>query len=116
MTLSCPRMVVSRTGGWFVRTPELPPDFMPEEARLVVLAPLDEVADRPDAGPPAILRLSVLGLLEAPDACGVDEAVAAAVVSTLDCAVGRQATASTDTISVVEIAAFLILGSRNLKC
>lgn len=110
MTLSCPRMVVSRTGDSFVRTPELPADFVLEEVRLVVLAPLAELADRSDAGPPA--RLSVPGL-GAPDACCVEEAVAAAVVSVLDCAPGRQAITSTDTVSAVEIPTLLIFRSRN---
>jgi len=113
MTLSCPRIVVSPTRDSFGAPLELPPDFVPIEVRLVVLPAPVEVAGRPDTGPSTVVPLSVRGLLGVPEVCCVEDAVAAVAVSVLDSALGRQAIMSTDTISVVEIATLLILGSRN---
>ncbi len=105
---------MSRTRDSSIRISDLPADFVLDEVRLVVLAPRAEVADWPDAGPPVVVVLLSAGL-GALEACGVEEDVAAVVVSALDCAVGRQAIASADTISVVEIPACLIFRSRNSR-
>ena len=113
MTLSCPRIVVSRTRDSFGAALELPPDLVPVEVRLVVLPAPVEVAPRPDATPSTVVTLSARRLLGVPEVCCVEDAVAPVVVSVLDSAVGRHAIMSTDTISVVEIATLLILGSRN---
>ena len=113
MTLSCPRIVVSRTRDSFGAPLELPPDFVPVEVLLDVLPEAVEVAARPGATPSTVVTLLARRLPGVPEVCCVEDAVAAVVVSVLDSALGRQAIMSTDTISVVEIATLLILGSRN---
>lgn len=105
-------MVVSRTRDSSLRTSDLPADFVLEEVRLVVLAPLAEDANWPDARPSAVVGLLLVGL-GAPEAGSVEEDVTAVVVSAVDCAVGRQAIASADTISVVEIPRVFIFRSWN---
>jgi hypothetical protein len=113
MTLSCPRIVVSRTRESFGEPLELPPDFAPDEVRIVLLRTLDELVARPDAIPSTGVTLSVLRLPGVSDIWGVEDGVAAAVVSEPDFAVGWQAIVSTETISVVGIATLLIFGSRD---
>lgn len=107
MTLSCPSMVGSCTPDLW----DFPTGFVLDAARFG-LDPVFELTDEPDTRLPAGAWLLSMAL-GAPTACGVEEAVTAAVVSALDCAAGLHAIANADTIRVAGVSRSLIMASWN---